>query len=423
MSSSFLQGWMDLPLELLELILQRLSLMDNLMSCRATCRSWRKACEAVLFSSQLLLRLSLLSSMHVSSQSSSRSFEPDCTANNIIGILSAPWSNHDSIMLTETWPHRTCLNDISRVHSVQGWLMFNNFHCVRHNKKDQTFSELSFFNPFSRARFKLPKLFLFSRFSERSRPRYCQLRLVFNSAPPGSEGFVVVFLFVFSYQNRTLMAPKNMKQRLAFIRFKQGSWIEESIETKEIFYDVAVDDDDKLYGLKFKRNTSVVFVFNLREHYHERLVMLNPIKDINFEGFLFGSTSFYRRHRLAMDTSTGELLLVHRLEHAWSSLFRFTEGFRVYKLERSNLRWCEVLDIGDRFLFWDDRKVSVLSAKGLRVPEEFKGGNCIFFCDEHDDHDRGVFFLADRTITRFRDPTRNSFLRSFQEMWFTPSPY
>ncbi|XLU78162.1 hypothetical protein S245_001583 [Arachis hypogaea] len=70
--------------------------------------------------------------------------------------------------------------------------MFNIFHHV--SDKDQTFCELSFFNPFSQARFKLPKLFLFS-----GELCYYQVRVVFNSAPPGSEEFVVAFLCVFSY--------------------------------------------------------------------------------------------------------------------------------------------------------------------------------------------------------------------------------
>ncbi|MED6147710.1 hypothetical protein PIB30_046323 [Stylosanthes scabra] len=388
MSSSH-EGWMDLPMELLELIFQRLSLMDNLMSCRATCRSWRNAAEAVLFSSPLLLRLALESD--------------GGTHDDIIGILSFPWSNHHSIVLTETlWPHhRTCLHDISRVYSVQGWLMLNQFHCVsNNNNEDQTFSELSFFNPLSRARFKLPKLLLFSGTS----PPYCQVRLAFNSAPPGSEEFVVVFL-----------EPKNKEQRLAFIRFKQGSWIE--IESDEIFYDIAVDYDDKFYGLVFNHDTSDVFVLNLRDYHNELLVMLNTIKDTNFDEFVFRILS-YRRYQLAMDTSTGELLLVRRSHGTgWDNPCdsSYTFGFCVFKLERSNLRWCKVFDIGDRFLFWDDTKVSVVSAKELTLPEKFKGGNCIFFCDENENGDIGVFFLADESISRSPKNTSASWL---QDMWY-----
>ncbi|XLU78161.1 hypothetical protein S245_001582 [Arachis hypogaea] len=51
-------SWMDLPLELLELIFQRLCL-DDAINCRATCCSWRKAADAI-FTSQLPLMLSLL---------------------------------------------------------------------------------------------------------------------------------------------------------------------------------------------------------------------------------------------------------------------------------------------------------------------------------------------------------------------------
>ncbi|MED6107585.1 hypothetical protein PIB30_015334 [Stylosanthes scabra] len=404
MSSSSVhhRGWVDLPMELLEQILQRLSLMDNLMNCRATCRSWRKVADAI-FSSQLPLLLSLTSSGYVC-YNSSQWFE----SNIGIGVLSAPWSNHDSSLLIESWPSRSSRYNYLRVHSVQGWLMFNNFHYV----SDKTFCEISFFNPFSRARFTLPKLFLFLR-----HPIYRQFRVVFNSAPPGSDEFVVVLLCVFRDKDNG-----KTKQKLAFFKFKQGSWIElESVvEMNEIFYDIAVDGDDKLYGLSYTRNTSVVFVLNLKDHHHERLVMLNTIEDVNFDGVLYGmGIPTYRTQQLAMDTSTGELLLVDRLEETWSP-FR-TEGFSVYKLERSGPRWCEVFDIGDRFLFWDDRKVSFVSAKGrLRVPEKFKGGNCIFFSNEHCDPDKGVFFLADRTITLF--PINRSAYRSFEDMWFTPAP-
>ncbi|XLU82801.1 hypothetical protein S245_006221 [Arachis hypogaea] len=260
-------GSMDLALELLELIFQRLCL-DDAMNCRATCRSWRKAADAI-FSSQLPLMLSL-----------------STTCCGSFGSLSAPWSNHDSTVLTEKWPQEID-RTYNRVYSVQGWLVFNIFHYEWF--KDQTFSELSFYNPFSRARFKLPKLFLFS-----GGPCYYQLRVAFNSAPLGSEEFVVAFLFVFSYQEKVYnsIGPEDTKQRLAFIKFKQGSWIE-SIESDEIFYDIQVHDDNKLYGLTFKHQSSIVFVFTLGDNHRddpvvERLVRLNTIQDIDAVGrFIF----------------------------------------------------------------------------------------------------------------------------------------
>ncbi|MED6107582.1 hypothetical protein PIB30_015331 [Stylosanthes scabra] len=322
------EGWMDLPLEVLELILQRLSRMDNLMNCRATCRSWRKAAEAV-FSSQLPLMLSLLPSKYV---------------------LSAPCSNHDSSVLAETWPHRANRRrDLISVYSVQGWLMFNRFHPVI--LKNQTFSELCFFNPFSRASFKLPWLFLFLR----SPMGYIQVRVAFNSAPPGSDEFVVVLVCAFSYNRKDDHEQK--RQKLAFFKFKQGSWIvsESVVGINEFFYEIAVDDDDKLYGLTFKHETSIVFVVKLSDDDHvvKRLVMQNSIQDIKFNGSR-------PRSRLAMDNSTGELLLV--LHYYVSSSGEYL--FRVYKLERSSVRWCEVVDIGDGFLLWDYTRVSFVSAKG-----------------------------------------------------------
>ncbi|MED6184744.1 hypothetical protein PIB30_050470 [Stylosanthes scabra] len=381
---------MDLPLVLLELIFQRLSLMDNLMNCRATCRSWQKAADAV-FTTKLPLMLSLTPCKTPPASFCSRIVMLNGPN---FATLSAPWSNDDdesSTVLTETWPHAIDSTDIIRVHSVQGWLIFNKFH-------RETFSDLSFFNPFSRARFKRPNLLLFSR-----NPRHYQVNLVFNSAPPGSEEFVVVFLCVFRYN---------------------------------------VDDDDKLYGLTFKHNTSVVFVLNLRDHRHERLVMLNTIKD-TYVGKNILTDAYYKpRHQLAMDTSTGELFLVLQ-ENDASAVDEYfesrrTKGFRVYKLERSSLRWCEVLDIGDRFLLWDYTRVSFVSAKGLTLPDKFKGGNCIFFCHANtysffrhqvrdggkgrfrfEDHDMGIFFLGDRTITHF---PISSLPFSYQNMWFTPAP-
>ncbi|XLR12405.1 uncharacterized protein LOC107628032 [Arachis ipaensis] len=426
-------GWMDLPLELSELIFQRLCL-DDAMNCRAICRSWRKAADGI-FSSQLPLMLSL------STPSATPYTWPWIlkSDNNNFGSLSAPWSNHDSTVLTQTWPQGINRID-NRVHSVHGWLMFNIFHYA--SDKDQTFSELSFFNPFSRASFKLPKLFLFS-----GRPCYHQVRVAFNSAPPGSEEFVVALLCVFSYQENVLMRPEHMKRKLAFIKFKQGSWIElEPIETAEIFYDIEVHGDNKLYGLTVKHKTSVVFVFTVGDNYRddhvvERLVMLNTIADIPVGRFNFCRTSFKPRHQMVMDTSTGELLLVRH--DRWDVLSRCydlicTRGFRVFKLDRSILRWCEVFDIGDRFLFWDYTKVSLVSSKEFRVAERFKRGNCIFFChanthrewkspkpDIQDqfrfkEHDIGVFFLADRTISHF--PISSSLPFSLLNMWFRPVP-
>ncbi|XLR55199.1 hypothetical protein S83_005871 [Arachis hypogaea] len=396
--------WMDLLLELLVLIFQKLSL-DDVMNCRATCRSWRKAA----FSSQLPLMLSL-------------SFGSP----NNFGSLSAPWSNHDSTVLTEKWPREIDSSSYNRIFSVQGWLVFNIFHYEW--VKSQTFSELLFFNPFSRARFKLPKLFLFSG-------GWChyQVRVAFNSAPPGSEGFVVAFLIVVC-KVYNLIGPEHTKQRLAFIRFKQGSWIE-SIKTDELFYDIEVHDNNKLYGLTFKHGTSVVFVFTLGDnhrddHVVERLVMLNTIEDIDFSKLLLSDEFFKRSHQMVMDTSTGKLLLVRHLR----SRCYVTEGFSVFKLDRRNLKWCEVFDIGDRFLFWDYTKVSLVSAKGLRLPERFKRGNCIFFCHANTplchqppyrfngfkEYDIGVFFLADRTISHFL--ISSSLPISRWNMWFSPAP-
>ncbi|XLR12400.1 F-box/kelch-repeat protein At1g57790-like [Arachis ipaensis] len=422
-------GWMDLPLELLELIFQRLCL-DDAMNGRATCRSWRKAADAI-FSSQLPLMLSLSTSTSSYIKSDSNNF----------GSLSAPWSNHDSTVFTETWPQGINRTD-NRVHSVQGWLMFNIFHYV--SDKSQTFSELSFFNPFSRARFKLPKLFLFS-----GKPDYHQVRVAFNSAPPGSEEFVLAFLCVFSYKTKRVHQTRTYETRLAFIKFKQGSWIElETTETAEIFYDIEVHGDNKLYGLTVKHKTRVVFVFTLRDnhrddHVVERLVMLNNLECIFPGNFVVNYEFFRRSHQMVMDTSTGELLLVRHdrcasdLNGCYDSIC--TKGFRVFKLDRSNLRWCEVFDIGNRFLFWDYTKVSLVSAKGLRLAEQFKRGNCIFFChanthreqkypipDIQDrfrikEHDMGVFFLADRTISHFS--INSSLPFSLLNMWFSPAPW
>ncbi|XLU46865.1 hypothetical protein S245_041679 [Arachis hypogaea] len=407
-------GWMNLLLELLELIFQMISL-DDVMNCRATCRSWRKAADAI-FSSQLPLMLSL-------------SFGYP----NDLGSLSAPWSNYDSTVLTEKWPQEID-NYYNSIYSVQGWLVFNIFHYE--SVKGQTlFSELSFFNPFSRARFKLPKLFLYS-----GGRCYYQLRLAFNSAPPGSEEFVVAFLVVFSYQENVhnLTGSEDTKQRLAFIRFKQGSWIE-SIETDELFYDIEVHDNNKLYGLTFKHGTSVVFVFTLGDnhrddHIVERLVMLNTIEGIAFSELRVSDEFFKRRHQMVMDTRTGELLLVcHEGNRRFDSLVLHsslrTKGFSVFKLDRSNLKWCEVFDIGDRFLFWNFAQVSFVSAKGLRVEERFKRGNCIFFChaniyglyqfSELKKYDIGVFFLADRTISHF---LVSCLPNTHWNMWFSPAP-
>ncbi|XLR21299.1 hypothetical protein HN51_068064 [Arachis hypogaea] len=414
--------------------------MDNLMNCRATCCSWRKAADSI-FSSQLPLMLSLSPSEFQSSW-----VKPDDTT--CLGSLSAPWSKDDSTVLTETWP-QVIRPDITRVYSMQGWLMFNIFHYV--SDKDQIFSELSFFNPFSRARFKLPKLFLFS-----GSPRCHQVRFAFNSAPPGSEEFLVVLLGKFCYQEReeSIVKVEQIKQRLAFIKFKQGSWIE-SIETTEFFYDIAVHDDNKLYALSIKHRTSVVFVFTLGDnhsddHVVERLFMLNTIRGISSRDTIFWSKkggetyhlsdlSFKPDHQLAMDTSTGELLLVIHYLSASSSCSCYrsvrTEEFRVFKLDRSILRWCEVFDIGDRFLFWDYTRVSLVSATALRLSHhKFKGGNCIFFCHANTkmnpnikegplnfpEHDIGVFFLADRTISHF--PINSSLPFSFENIWFSPAP-
>ncbi|RYR71434.1 hypothetical protein Ahy_A02g005690 isoform A [Arachis hypogaea] len=370
-------GWMNLLLELLELIFQMISL-DDVMNCRATCRSWRKAADAI-FSSQLPLMLSL-------------SFGYP----NDLGSLSAPWSNYDSTVLTEKWPQEID-NYYNSIYSVQGWLVFNIFHYE--SVKGQTlFSELSFFNPFSRARFKLPKLFLYS-----GGRCYYQLRLAFNSAPPGSEEFVVAFL------------------------------------ADELFYDIEVHDNNKLYGLTFKHGTSVVFVFTLGDnhrddHIVERLVMLNTIEGIAFSELRVSDEFFKRRHQMVMDTRTGELLLVcHEGNRRFDSLVLHsslrTKGFSVFKLDRSNLKWCEVFDIGDRFLFWNFAQVSFVSAKGLRVEERFKRGNCIFFChaniygiyqfSELKKYDIGVFFLADRTISHF---LVSCLPNTHWNMWFSPAP-
>ncbi|MED6182482.1 hypothetical protein PIB30_028747 [Stylosanthes scabra] len=327
---------MDLPSELFHLILQKVSLVDTLMNCRATCRSWRKAADAILSSKlPLMLSLSPPERPHSRFVIKFKSDEPN------LASLSAPWINDDesSTVLTESWPQSIDPSDIIRVQSVQGWLMFNKFHHVI--DQDKTYSELSFFNPFSRARFKLPWLFLFSGRS----PRFSQVRVVFNSAPPGSDEFVVVFLFVFCYEEyEDLIRLEKMKQRLAFIRFKQGSWIEiESIVTNndEIFYDIAVDDDDKLYALTFKHETSVVFVLTLGDDHHdlvvERLVLLNTVNDRYVTGIRHLTHGYYKpTHQLAMDTGTEELLLVlHENETIVNRFYRSTrtEGFRVYKLE------------------------------------------------------------------------------------------
>ena len=399
--------WADLAPDLLELIIQKLTLMDYL-KCREICSSWRKAVNDALATkgrrppaSQLPFLLTI-------------------SGNDPAKLMSLTQKKVLTIS-TQSW-----VGAMHNVQPVEGWLMFNTYYYVF--EEDQTCCELSFFNPVSRVRFKLPKLSLFS--SSWNQFKYNRVAFAFA---PDSPDFLVVYLIALIHQGQ-------VKQRLAFCKVMHASWT--YIETAETqtcnFRDIAVHDG-KLYASTVDV-TNFVIVFSLKDAHAitvERLVMLDP-KPIPRRGHfeVISGIHHYIDNELfimGMDNTRGELLLVSHIRdsimHNDIRKYRThrTKGFRVFKLDLNGPRWIEIKHLGDRLLFLDCSKIRVVSARGLDGAQEFNGGNCIFFCiantfcvDPFPAHDIGVFSLLDKSIKRF--PASSSLPISVHDMWLSPSP-
>ncbi|KAI4354400.1 hypothetical protein L6164_003265 [Bauhinia variegata] len=399
--------WQDLPAQLLELILQRLSIIDYLQ-CRAVCLSWRimvasKRCPPTPQFPFVLL------------------FPPKYSDEDY-HLLSL---SEDRLSTVRTkWP--SC---VVCAGSVEGWLIMN---FIDYCTKDHILHSFTYFlNPVSGARIMLPatSISLLRKPYPKSEITI-PCKAVASSIPDFPNCRVATILY----------CVNTKKQQLALCQVTDKSWTVINVsEGAGCFWDIAFYDD-KLYAVT-RNSSDLVMVFDLGDPnaVMTKLVMLDP-KPVPRVGVrLIYDELAHRtdteRILVVKDNTIDELLLVFHLVDYIVRLDKIsreyvlppqTKGFRVFKLDKRCSQWVEVDNLGDRALFLDKQSSKVIYVTKLNGSVESIKGNCIYFAfnfvcpaDPSLARDIGVFSLTDRSIKHIS--LNPSVQIQAPTLWFTPS--
>ncbi|CAL0333666.1 unnamed protein product [Lupinus luteus] len=381
MSYGSSSNWADLPLDLMELILQKLNLMDYL-KCREICKSWQNMVDdAISTKGKCPPRPQFPFLLH---SCDSIPYPIDLTepkpkyytlASELKDGTSLKW-----LIGENTWlGQRKNVEHYENVFtSVEGWLVIQEYFNRRWKEYYLFFGVIRFYNPVSRAMIKLPHLCL----TTVEHDSYDSSKVVVSSKPDCEESIVICFS------------------------------------------DIAIHGY-KLYAITRVGCSDYVVAFNLSNPNavtSERIVMVQ-------RGFEFPHWEIecyaYEKSFLLIDSTCGDLLIVH-CKLRYDNFDLWPKEFAVYKLDKSGPRWVNIESFGDRILLLDDKGVQFISTTNLDGNGpcmESISRNCVYFSlsitklSGETINNIGVFNLADKKVKCFL-----SFLvHEVGSVWFTPS--
>ncbi|XP_057432872.1 putative F-box protein At4g22660 [Lotus japonicus] len=377
-------GWSDMLPELLDLVLNKLVLMDYL-KCRQVCRSWRNIVNDAIknkcpFVPQLPSLLLLPPAF-------------DCNENlfTLMDITQYNHINQQFMIPPQAWEG----DSVFVLLEEDGWLMFEDNHQV-----------LWIFNPVSQETYKLPQIPLL-HIEDQNPPSIIPITIRF--ALFSSQSLLVVICFSYVDDKDGLIS------QLIFCTVDNDkSWT--SIDKNETRFEFT---EMVLLGWKlYAMNADTMTIFNLKDPNvitTEKLVMPLPKVEVDEDG---GESVVCS---LARDSTCGQVLLV----------FFKTKGLEevdipIFKLDMSSRKWIKLDNLNGRALFLDCGRAQVISTANFNVPPEFirRKDNCIFFSIYLDDMNPyiGVYFLKEKT-SELLNVNFPSSITSCRALWFTPCPW
>ncbi|KAK7251697.1 hypothetical protein RIF29_35117 [Crotalaria pallida] len=414
-------SWSNLPLELMESILQKLTIMDYL-ECRKVCQSWR--------------------TMVYVSLSTKAKCPPKPQFPLLLSLPTPPTNCPLTLLnLTQNKLHYLC-GDVSmsnsglRVSSVNGWLIFQKF-CYEPSSRESHVL-IWFYNPVSNAKIILPRLPLFPKY-DIEHQKYGPSKVVISSLPDSPDSLVAYFV--------SCLCDGGLEQQVSFCKIANKPWTQIA-ETGEFFTDIefrgcklyAMINDDRMFD---RSNYDFMVVINLGDcnavtservmAFLDRDLCFNPKRNFRYNNNTKHHYYSKEKRFLVRDSTSGDLLLVlHLAEYMRKPgcnnyYLHSTNGFRVFKLDAiGGLSWSMIDSFSDRFLLFDASGVQVVSSTNIVGPWKPIRDNCIYFSlsnvfpnSRFPEHNIGVYSLTHDSITNFH----SNFLSqvSSRNLWFIPS--
>ncbi|KAE9592819.1 hypothetical protein Lal_00028725 [Lupinus albus] len=413
--SSSNSNWSDLPSDVMELILQKLTLMDYL-KCREICQSWQNMVRDALSTKGKCPPKPHFPFI----------IEPTRTIPFLVNPINGKYYsfatelNYGLSLERFIGEETLCSQKTNIQHyvnvftSVEGWLIIQDyFNARRWKEKDRFFGLICFYNPVSKAMIKLPTL-CFTAFEDDA---YESSKVVMSSKPDCKDSIIVILL----YQYWT-------DYKLFFCKVRGLPWTK--IETQHCgdigFSDIAIHGS-KLYAITNVGCSEYVVVFNLSNPNavtSERIVMVQDPKE---QGFTFPHWEIedcaYEKSFLLMDSTSGDLFIVHCMLRYDEDFENWPLKFAVYKLDKSVPRWLKIERFDDKILLLDDKGIQFISTTNLDGPcMESIQTNCVYFTlttqiSKEIFNDIGVFTLSDKKIQWLEC----SLAYKVGSVWFTPS--
>lgn len=394
-------SWSDLPAELLELILKKLSFVD-VIPFKAVCSSWRSAAaqlQSQYHSIQITPWLMLPNGQ-----------EDDHTSRCFLNL-----AENKVYKFENAFEFEGLGNDPWCVGSSHGWLVI----------LDDEANPLVF-NPFSRVQIELP---LFPNEFNPIMIQFLRKKLITKAVlladPSRCKNFVVVVIYGFL-------------SRLAFCKHGDTTWTNLSDAADQVYRDI-ICHNNQLYALD--DNLSVK-VWDFQGPSLNEIMTIPPLtllKDVDstrkFSRDICVSTQIY------LVKTSSELLFIERfIRKSFRELGTEdgtqtvvcsygTKMFYVFKLNLREQRWEKVESLNDQVLFLGGNQSISFSA--LDVFNRCKPNSIYFTDDKWNDeydtefsyggHDVGLFNLDDQSITHFFDSDLEKI--DPPPFWITPNPW
>jgi hypothetical protein len=343
-------SWSDLPEDLTEMILRQPTDVVTLYNYRRVCRSWRSFAGELFASSPPQL---------LAYKKQSRVVQRICLLNVFNGNSSVckipKFKTFDGQPLL---PRSVC--------SWHRWLVMDYTTSKCRDRKYHA-HHICLYNPFSRARIRLPAFTLDHSFDTQKR------KFVLSSEPTNPSSIALAI------RNRQSL------EKLMFLKPGGKEWI--VVDMRMWVVDV-ISYKGRFCALDWHRN---FIQFNLGTH-------VPCVKRIPTRINAFSNDLYPTEH--LMESLCGDLLLVQ--------LYFGPTGewkFHVLKLDWENMAWKEIKSLGDEAIFLSCDESVCIRASDSTV---FKR-NCIYFTDDVlwmtlRKEDFGVYNIANQTVGRFPRP-------------------
>ncbi|KAJ7980686.1 F-box protein [Quillaja saponaria] len=384
-----LSSWLDLPAEILELIIQRLCITEYLRLCQ---------------------ELLLSRSNHKVGTFSPRYTNWDYCAGSVDGWLILVNKNYFLNSVSGSRVDNYFLNPVS------GSLVDNHFlNLVSGSLVDNFLNPVSgslvdnyFLNPVSGSRVMLPpQTTIPSVFSYK--PKF--FKKIVASSPPDCPDCIVAGVPIHGLH-------------LGFCRIHDEAW--SFIKTWKVIS--AIEDielhDQRLYAITMEYTLTSILVIDLSNPSAPRTEKLS----VHHSGPDRSTEISFKTRHIVKDSTSGGLFLIYRILESTCQYNQPREiGFRVFKLDMHvGPQWVEVDSLRDHLLFLSNKGSRLIPSNILNGPEEMIRENCIYFSFRLKSNKGaqctiGSFCMIDMSIAYFSLSESDLSLEDLRDtVWFMP---